>query len=227
MVVFAVLLSGRATAIELPPGPGRSLVYGKCRTCHDLQYLVDSAGVDEATWDGLLDDMEGFGCEFTAEQRKTLLRYLATYLGPNPPPPPTTTAEATGHVDGEAIFRDQCVSCHQENGRGVPGDFPPLDGNPDLFRDRLLPAYVVLFGLEGEIRVGDETYNGIMPSFAHLSDAEVAAVVNYIRHAWSNAAVARPEFRLTADDVAALRAKTLTPEAVHVYRQLHLTGATP
>ena len=30
-----------ADNLELPPGPDRALVYGKCRTCHDLQYLIE------------------------------------------------------------------------------------------------------------------------------------------------------------------------------------------
>lgn len=223
-IVLALALSaGNAAAIELPPGPGRDLVYGKCRTCHDLQYLVDSAGVDESTWNGLLDDMEGFGCEFTAGQRAHLLAYLATYLGPDPPPAGIATPVATA-ADAATLFREQCASCHQENGRGVPGDFPPLDGNPDLFADRLFPAYVLLFGLEGEIVVKGETYNGTMPDFSHLTDAEIVSLIRYIRHSWSNVANPLSDLEVTPDDVAGLRRQRLGPAAVHAYRLLRVVG---
>ncbi len=231
LLVSALFLSvgipARAAEIELPAGNGRDLVYGKCRTCHDLQYLVDSAGIDEATWDGLLDDMEGYGCEFTADQRERLLAYLATYLGPTPPPAEVSAATAAAEVDGETLFRDQCASCHQEDGRGVEGDFPPLDGNPDLFTDRMFPVYVLLFGLEGEIDVLGKTYTGIMPSFGHLSDVEIATLVRYIRNAWSNRARYTPALELSGDDVRAAREKPLNPTAVHVYRAQQVATSRP
>jgi len=221
------LLLGRAEVeaadpFELPRGPGRQLVYGKCRTCHDLQYLVDSAGVDAATWDGLLDDMEGYGCEFDATERERLLAYLSTFLGPTPPPASAAGAVTPSKADGASLFREQCASCHQENGRGVPGDFPPLDGNPDLFADRLLPVYVLLFGLEGEITVNGNRFDGVMPAFSHLSDAEIAALVNHIRSNWSNRVRFEPAFTIRASEVADLREPALGPGDVQAYRRLRL-----
>ena len=50
----SLLLAGsaRADTLQLPQGPNRDLVYGQCRTCHDLQYLKESAGVPRAAQDG-------------------------------------------------------------------------------------------------------------------------------------------------------------------------------
>jgi hypothetical protein len=42
----------------------------------------------------------------------------------------------------------------------------------------------------GPIEVAGVPYNGVMPGFANLSDEELAAVLTYIRQAWSNDAPA-------------------------------------
>jgi len=215
---FAIL---QATAeIELPQGPHRDLVYGKCRTCHDLQYLEESAGITPDDWDAMLDSMRQYGLRLTPEERADILDYLVTYLGPNPPKEnAVVSTEPQQAVDGAAVFQEQCVSCHQPNGQGVAGQFPPLAGNTDLFADQDLPIYVVLFGLEGEIEVAGRTFDGAMPPFDYLSDASIAAVVNHVRTAWNNEAL-RPA-GITDTDAAAVKAargKELTADEVLAYR---------
>ena len=51
MLAAGVVASDR---IELPPGPNRDLVYARCRVCHDLQYVVDSAGITRDNWVALI-----------------------------------------------------------------------------------------------------------------------------------------------------------------------------
>lgn len=212
--------------VELPPGPDRDLVYGTCRTCHDLQYLKESAGIPKSAWDDLLDSMKQYGLRIPPDRRSRILDYLGTYLGPNPPPAstPAVAAATAGPVDGKTLFNEQCSSCHQPDGAGLPGAFPPLAGNHDLMLDRLFPAYVVLNGLKGTITVDGTDYNGEMPSFAHLSNAEVAAVINFVRESWGNAAL-RPADMATLDEaaIANVRATKKTPAEVHAYR----AGLTP
>lgn len=212
-----------SAAIQLPAGPNRSLIYGKCRTCHDLQYLKESAGISRAQWEDVLTSMETFGLEVSRSQREEILNYLATYLGPNPPPKravgkPPKEAEITGKM----LFTRECIACHQSSGQGRAGEFPPLAGNLDLFRTRLFPVLVLLNGLRGEIQVKGHTYNGQMPSFDVLSDAEIARLINYERSAWGNdrnrPAGMQP---VAAGDVAEARKKPLTPAQVHAYRARH------
>jgi mono/diheme cytochrome c family protein len=209
---------------DIPPGPNRDLVYGKCRTCHDLQYLVESAGVPRSTWNDLLDSMKQYGLEIPKDERAKILDYLATYLGPNPPPKSaqkTAAAEpaATAKVDGATLFKEQCSACHQPNGQGVAGNFPPLAGNPDLFLSRDFPAMVALFGMEGTISTEGQTITSAMPPFGHLSDAEIAAVLQHVRGSWGNDKL-RPEGLkpIDAKAVAALRQQKLTPAQVHAER---------
>jgi len=217
----AAVAGGR---IELPDGPNRDLIYGKCRTCHDLQYVRDSAGLNRNGWDGLLESMTEFGLQISDEQRSEALDYLATYLGPNPPPATPSVDQpqvAGGEVDGAAVFDDQCSSCHQPDGQGVAKNFPPLAGNRDLFADRLFPVYVVLNGLVGKIEVKGQGFNGVMPPFDHLSDTEIAAVIDYLRGAWGNAQLGSLP-ALESSDVAQVRAKAMTAAEVHAYRQSRL-----
>jgi len=217
----AMLCATAASAAQqfnLPEGPGRDLVYGNCQTCHDLQSVLDSAGIRRGAWDALLDNMAGYGLRITPDQRAKILDYLATYLGPNPPPAaPAATAAAA--VDGASVFADNCSACHQTNGEGVEGQFPPLAGNPDLFLATDFPATVVLHGLQGPIDVAGQSLDQTMPSFDFLSDDEIAAVIKYVRASWGNDKLKPAGFAdLTADEVAALRKKAMTPDEVHAYR---------
>ncbi len=153
-ILGLVAAAGMAAAdeIQLPPGPNRELVYGACRTCHDLGYLVESAGIGREDWDSLINGMRQYGLRIPPAERAKILDYLGTYLGPHPPPAGAATAAAAPEaVDGSKIFATQCTACHQPDGKGLPGHFPPLAGNHDLFRDRLLPVYVLLNGLSGAI----------------------------------------------------------------------------
>lgn len=207
----------------LPAGPGRDLVYATCQTCHSLQALTESAGIDRGSWSGIIATMKQYGLAVSPANEAKILDYLATYLGPHPPPAAPAVAE-TGPkvVNSETLFLINCATCHQPDGKGSPGYFPPLAGNSDLFLTRIYPAYVVLNGLSGEITVDGKTFNGEMPSFRDLSDAEIAAIIDYERSAWDNKALA-PQ-GLTPLDAAAVkeaRAKPMTPNEVHAYRATH------
>ncbi len=213
--------AGRAASdVELPQGPGRDLVYGQCRTCHDLQSLVDSAGIPRDSWAAVLSDMRQYGLRLAPDQRDKILEYLAVYLGPNPPPAAETAAPSGAQkADGESVYAQNCAACHQPGGEGVASQFPPLAGNRDLFLDRLFPVYVVLNGLKGEVTIEGTQYRSAMPPFGHLPDASVAAVVNHIRSAWGNAAL-RPAGMAEVDAaaVATARQTPMTPTEVLAYR---------
>jgi mono/diheme cytochrome c family protein len=227
-LLFAALsacgaLTTAYAAVELPDGPNRALVYGQCRTCHDLQYLKESAGITRDDWDQLLISMKQYGLRLSPDQRAKILDYLSTYLGPNPPPKTAAAAApaASVKVDGAAVFKDQCVACHQENAQGVAGQFPPLAKNADLFLSPDYPVRVVLFGLEGKIEVNGKKFDSAMPPLNVLSDQQIAAVVNYVRGHFGNAALAPNDLKpVDVGVVAKLRPeKNTTAAHVHDYRQ--------
>lgn len=96
------------------------------------------------------------------------------------------TVRAGQGADGQQIYNANCVACHQASGKGLPGVFPPLDGSEWVHGDERILANIVLHGVNGEMSVMGQTYKGAMPSFGHLGDAELAAVLSHVRGAWTN-----------------------------------------
>jgi mono/diheme cytochrome c family protein len=120
-------------------------------------------------------------------------------------PAPAETPATVASVDGAAIY-SRCMACHQANGEGVAGAFPPLAGSEWVTGPASRPIAVVLHGLQGEITVKGAKYNNMMMAYgtgAPMTDDEVAAVVTHIRSNWGNAASP-----VTAADVKAVREAT-------------------
>ena len=116
------------------------------------------------------------------------------------------------YADGpNAVYDKNCALCHQRGGTGVSGQFPRLAGRvgaiaaSDAGRRYLLD--VLLFGMAGQVDVDHVLIVGVMPSFAALSDEELASVLNYVTHL--DGAAQKPEVKpgvLSAVDVAGARA---------------------
>ncbi len=83
-------------------------------------------------------------------------------------------------LTGADVYSSVCSSCHQPGGAGLSGQFPPLKGNPNV-DDTEYMVDVIANGLQGEITVIGETYNGVMPAFATLADDEVDALIAYVQ----------------------------------------------
>ncbi|HRO27839.1 MAG TPA: cytochrome D1 domain-containing protein, partial [Luteimonas sp.] len=96
-------------------------------------------------------------------------------------------APADAASDGQKAYLDNCAACHQPDGKGLAGAFPPLAGS-DWLQGKT-PAEVastVLTGLEGEIVVNGVTYDSLMPAQSHISDADIAAITTYVLNSWGN-----------------------------------------
>lgn len=104
---------------------------------------------------------------------------------------------------GEKLYSGKggCAACHQANGAGIPGAFPPLAGSDYKgFLDPVEHARIIVHGLNGEIVVNGVTYNGAMQAFGALSDDEIAAIATYERNAWGNS-----HGLVTPEQVASIR----------------------
>lgn len=88
---------------------------------------------------------------------------------------------------GEKVYNQTCAACHQANGLGTPGSFPPLAGAGGFYGDGSNHASIVLKGLSGPITVLGQPFNGVMPSQAVLSDYDIASALTYERNSWGNA----------------------------------------
>jgi mono/diheme cytochrome c family protein len=106
-------------------------------------------------------------------------------------------------VDGGQLFNAKCAACHQATGLGIPGVFPPLAGSEWVLGSDKVLVQIPLHGITGTLQVKGASYHGTMPPFDTLSDAEVAAVLTYVRSHWANAAPA-----VSPATVAAGRAAT-------------------
>ncbi|SMO86572.1 c-type cytochrome [Fodinibius sediminis] len=104
---------------------------------------------------------------------------------------------------GATLYRTSCASCHQGNGEGVPGAFPPLSDDPVVTaEDPTRHIEIILFGMQGKSIDGVE-YSAAMPPFSEqLSDEEVAAIINHERTSWGNDAPT-----VTAEQVQKVRAQ--------------------
>ncbi|VCU52487.1 Cytochrome c-552 [Thermus thermophilus] len=129
---------------------------------------------------------------------------------------------ALAQADGAKIYA-QCAGCHQANGQGLPGAFPPLAGHvAEILSKKGGREYlikVLLWGLQGQIEVKGVKYNGAMPGFAQLKDEEIAAVLNHIATAWGDDKKVKGFKPFTAEEVKKLRAKKLTPQQVYEERK--------
>ena len=127
---------------------------------------------------------------------------------------------------GQEIYQQLCTVCHQADGlgsvaehglfsgnnfhetrletKGLLAAFPPLANNIaktyELANGREYLQSVLLFGLVGKIDIAGQSYDGIMPAWANLSDQELANVLNFVLANWST-----KEFDYKATEFAALR----------------------
>ena len=86
---------------------------------------------------------------------------------------------------GEAVYAKTCIACHQVNGKGIKGVFPPLASSDYLLEDVNRAIAQVIHGSEGEITVNGVLYSGVMPAQT-ITDEEVRDVINYILNSWGN-----------------------------------------
>ncbi|MBT8399604.1 MAG: c-type cytochrome [Rhodothermia bacterium] len=120
---------------------------------------------------------------------------------------------------GEAVYLGNCAACHQPNGQGLAGAFPPLAQSDFLQGNRREVMAAALFGMSGPITVNGVDYNGVMPSAGFLSDQELADALTYVFASWGNSGAA-----VSVEEVAALRAEL--GEAGEMVAGERHTGAT-
>lgn len=86
---------------------------------------------------------------------------------------------------GQRIYEQNCMACHQANGQGIEGAFPPLAGSDYLLADPERAISVLVKGLSGPVTVNGKAYDGVMPA-VQLSDEQMANVLTYALNTWDN-----------------------------------------
>lgn len=148
------------------------------------------------------------------ERGKALVAYLLSLKqAARSEPPSQQSASESGQTsgskdqasetsaDGANLYGNACASCHQGNGQGLPGAFPPLADNELVVADDPTEHIdTVLNGARGRT-IDGKTYGSPMPPFGdRFDDEEIAAIINHERTSWGNDAPT-----VTADDVASQR----------------------
>ena len=117
-----------------------------------------------------------------------------------------------------------CFTCHQPNGEGMAGQFPPLAGSDWVLGDKERLIKISMYGLMGEIEVNGVKYNNVMapPGIppGSLTDDQIANVLTYIRNDWGNSASA-----VSAEEVAAVRASLEGRAPMQMFTAAELTPA--
>ena len=101
----------------------------------------------------------------------------------------TARAIADPVAAGKVVYENNCVSCHQAAGQGIPGVFPPLVGSEWVTGSPETLVRILSNGLQGPVQVAGVNYNGAMPAWKNvLRTEEIAAVATYIRQMAPNSA---------------------------------------
>ncbi|HUZ60400.1 MAG TPA: cytochrome c [Hanamia sp.] len=95
----------------------------------------------------------------------------------------TSAPESPGSAYSVAsLYVSNCSSCHGANGSGIKGAFPPLNGSSIVQGDKETLTKILLHGLQGQVTVKGDQYNGTMPSFGSiLSDGQISDILTYVR----------------------------------------------
>ena len=126
-----------------------------------------------------------------------------------PPPPAPAKIDEALLKQGEALFSNNCATCHMADGGGVPNMQPSIIGSgwvsaPD-------PQLLLSLILRGAQVMGEaaNAYDNKMPPLDHLSDTEVAAVATYVRQRFASTPISVP---VTPAEVASARARPGLPQ---------------
>lgn len=103
-------------------------------------------------------------------------------------------------ANGKKLYATHCSACHQGEGQGLKGAFPPLAASDNLAEGPEQLIHNVLYGLSGPITVNGVEYNSVMPALTYLSDSEVADIATFVMNSWDN-----PGGEVQAAEVAAAR----------------------
>jgi mono/diheme cytochrome c family protein len=180
---------------------------GKCARCHNEQTQVPENWLDYQTaannrWDlkrRVWDSWKGSffkqpmptgnspEAQAMTEEERVLIRDWVKSGAPSGQPPASGGGQSKAErIElGKRLFTTICAACHQSNGQGIPGRFPPLAGSDLLNSDKHRAIKIVVNGLQGEVVVNGRTFNNSMPKFP-LNDQDVASALTYVYNSFGN-----------------------------------------
>jgi mono/diheme cytochrome c family protein len=169
-------------------------------------------------------NFSGDGLDYLGGAPRVATKVGAANTGPQ-------AAELTPAEKGKKIFSANCATCHQANGLGVAGQYPPLAGSEIVNGGTRRPTMIVLKGLQGPLTVKGQHYGSavMQPWEKTLTDQKIADVLTYVRQEWGNTAgPVSPEGVAALRKELAGRAESWTePDILAVPADAELAGGAP
>jgi mono/diheme cytochrome c family protein/glucose/arabinose dehydrogenase len=125
--------------------------------------------------------------------------------------------ERSRYARGEQLYHN-CIACHMKDGKGTPGQVPPLAGSERLLGRVDIPIRILLHGLEGELQASGNTYRGQMPATTITGDGDLASILTYVRRSFGNEGTA-------VDPADVQRVRELTKSRNRTWTQAELDAA--
>lgn len=156
--------------------------------------IVDLLGKGVSQRGSVIGPMAEVVFRSTQHLSPTDLEAVAVFLKalPQTSPSPDRSTPSAGAFEatvqqGRKVYESACAGCHGDEGKGVPGAYPPLAGNRAVVMDP--PANLVRIVLGGGFAPathGNPRPYGMPPYATALSDSDIAAVLTMIRTSWGN-----------------------------------------
>lgn len=144
-------------------------------------------GSEPAGWAKLMAQ-----AEHPMHKTVTESNWYLTWPGREPMNPPrkvrALTDKEQGQFDRGSFLYSDCTACHGQDGKGVAGQAPPLAGSARAQGPVTQLARILLQGFEGPIQREGVSYDGVMAPAPRSNDADLAALMTYVRRAWGNGA---------------------------------------
>ena len=123
---------------------------------------------------------------FTGKKRKFSKRHLLAMEERKKGTHIRTPHEEEDHLQlhlaqGERLYNGFCGTCHQGDGLGAPGRYPPLMGTQWVTGDKKRLIEIVLNGMDGPIEIQGDHYHSVMPAHGFLKDSDIASILTYVR----------------------------------------------
>ena len=90
------------------------------------------------------------------------------------------------YIDSQVLYKTHCANCHQENGQGLAGLYPPIMGSDYLTKNKESVLCSMRNGLKDTIVVNGKSYHQPMPANTQLQALDVAEIATYIYNEWGN-----------------------------------------
>lgn len=89
-------------------------------------------------------------------------------------------------TDGAQLYKTNCQNCHSANGEGLAQLIPPLTDTTYLRKNRSQLACMVTYGLAGEIKINQQSYNFKMPANQNLAPIDLAKLLTFVTNSFGN-----------------------------------------